>query len=140
MCLYTIYYMYILRHLLIVHKYKFLRMILRLPYIAYRNQTETLHMAAATKMRDAIYYGRVRTWHLKLRYWRLSCTSNQRISLCDFPVDLKRGIWTPVIKGGRRIDVSRYRPVTVLSHIAKVVETLMTKLFSRHVLPLYHAA
>lgn len=59
---------------------------------------------------------------------------NTIISLCEFPADLKRGIWTSDLKGGLRTDVSRYRPVTVLSHVAKVMETLMTRQFSGHVL------
>ena len=33
----------------------------------YRNEAGTLQIAAVTKMRDAIYYGRVHTWHLTLR-------------------------------------------------------------------------
>ena len=66
----------------------------------------------------------------------LAMLFNSIVSLCEFPTDLKRGAWTPVFKGGSRTDVSRYRPVTVLSHTAKVMETLMTHQFSKHVLPL----
>lgn len=34
----------------------------------------------------------------------------------EFPTEMKQGIWIPAFKNGDRTDVSRYRPITVLSH------------------------
>lgn len=44
-----------------------------------------------------------------------------------FPKDLKRAIITPVHKGGDRADPSNYRPISVLSAIAKVIEKLLNR-------------
>ena len=54
---------------------------LRLPY---RLQTGTMQMAAVPKMRDAIYYGRVRTWYLTLRAERGSSREIASIAFSIF--------------------------------------------------------
>lgn len=61
---------------------------------------------------------------------------NLIIQKCEFPKEIKQGIWVPVFKNGSKSDVSRYRPITLLPHFAKIIESLMTQQFSQYVLPL----
>ena len=42
-----------------------------------------------------------------------------------FPDDLKIGKVTPIYKAGYRIDISNYRPISVLPYFPKILERLM---------------
>ena len=46
-----------------------------------------------------------------------------------FPDDLKSARVAPIFKSGERSDVSSYRPISVLSVIAKVFEKIFCKQF-----------
>ena len=43
------------------------------------------------------------------------------------PSDWKRGVITPIFKGGNRSEVSNYRPVTLLPTISKVLERIIAE-------------
>ena len=55
----------------------------------------------------------------------LSNIFNESFALGVFPDHLKLAMITPISKGGSKLDVSNYRPVSVLPIISKVLEKLM---------------
>ena len=55
----------------------------------------------------------------------LSNISNESFALGIFPDHMKLAMITPIFKGGSKLDVSNYRPVSVLPTISKVLEKLM---------------
>ena len=55
----------------------------------------------------------------------LSNISNESFALEIFPDHMKLAMITPIFKGGSKLDVSNYRPVSVLPTISKVLEKLM---------------
>lgn len=57
----------------------------------------------------------------------LSYLSNLYFETGIFPDVLKVGAVKPIHKGGSKMDVINYRPITVISNIAKVVEKLLAK-------------
>ena len=50
---------------------------------------------------------------------------NESFALRVFPDHMKLAMITPIFKGGSKLDVSNYRPVSVLPTISKVLEKLM---------------
>ena len=57
---------------------------------------------------------------------------NLSLDCGTIPVDWKRGIITPIHKGGNRSDASNYRPVTLLPVISKVLERLVANRLTKH--------
>ena len=55
----------------------------------------------------------------------LSNIFNESFALGIFPDHIKLAVITPMFKGGSKLDVSNYRPVSVLPTISKVLEKLM---------------
>ena len=55
----------------------------------------------------------------------LSNIFNKSFALGVFPDQMKLATITPIFKGGSKLDVSNYRPVSVLPIISKVLEKLM---------------
>ena len=55
----------------------------------------------------------------------LSNISNKSFALGIFPDHMKLAMITPIFKEGSKLDVSNYRPVSVLPTISKVLEKLM---------------
>ena len=55
----------------------------------------------------------------------LNNISNKSFALGIFPDHMKLAMITPIFKGGSKLDVSNYRPVSVLPTISKVLEKLM---------------
>ena len=52
----------------------------------------------------------------------LSNIFNESFALEVFPDHMKLAMITPIFKGGSMLDVSNYRPVSVLPTISKVLE------------------
>ena len=50
---------------------------------------------------------------------------NLSFTLCRFPNELKSAEITPLFKKGNNLDVSSYRPVSVLPSLSKVFENIM---------------
>ena len=57
---------------------------------------------------------------------------NRCIETSDCPVIWKRGELTPIIKKGDQHSVENYRPITTLSIIDKVFESLLSKQITHH--------
>ena len=55
----------------------------------------------------------------------LSNIFNESFALEALPDHMKLAMITPIFKGGSKLDVSNYRPVSVLPMISKVLEKLM---------------
>ena len=55
----------------------------------------------------------------------LSNIFKESFALEVFPDYMKLAMKTPIFKGGSKLDVSNYRPVSVLPMISKVLEKLM---------------
>ena len=55
----------------------------------------------------------------------LCCIFNQSLSLGVFPDDLKCARVTPLFKDGERDDLNNYRPISVISVVAKVFEKIV---------------
>ena len=66
----------------------------------------------------------------------LSNIFNESFARRVFPDHMKLGMITPIFKGGSKLDVSNYRPVSVLPTISKILEKLMlfrlTKFLDKH--------
>ena len=61
-----------------------------------------------------------------LLLWKASLTSGQ------IPAELKRGLITPIYKGGDRGSPQNYRPVTLTSHIIKCFEKIIVSRLVEH--------
>ena len=62
----------------------------------------------------------------------LSNIFNKSFALGVFPDQMKLATITPIFKGGSKLDVSNYRPVSVLPTISKVLEKLMLTRLTKH--------
>ena len=62
----------------------------------------------------------------------LSNIFNKSFALGVFPDHMKLATITPIFKGGSKLDVSNYRPVSVLPTISKVLEKLMLTRLTNH--------
>ena len=62
----------------------------------------------------------------------LSNIFNESFALGVLPDHMKLAMITPIFKGGSKLDVSNYRPVSVLPIISKVLEKLMLTRLTKH--------
>jgi hypothetical protein len=75
-----------------------------------------------------------------LKYHKSALIPNLRRLINDvlsngcFPDSLKIGIITPIHKGGSKIEISNYRPVTILPVFSKVLENVMLRRIEEHLL------
>jgi hypothetical protein len=61
------------------------------------------------------------------------CTIFQRsLDEGEVPEDWKLGNITPICKNGLRDDVCNYRPVSITSHVCKVIESLLKDVIVKH--------
>ena len=57
---------------------------------------------------------------------------NMSVNLCKFPSALKKAEICPIYKKGNNLDVSNYRPVSILPGISKVFERVMVNQLSNY--------
>ena len=57
---------------------------------------------------------------------------NMSVNLCKFPNVLKKAEICPIYKKGNNLDVSNYRPVSILPGISKVFERVMVNQLSKY--------
>ena len=58
---------------------------------------------------------------------------NHSIISAQVPSEWKKGLISPIYKGGIRSDVANYRPVTLLPILSKVLERLVTDRITQHI-------
>ena len=68
----------------------------------------------------------------------LSIIFNKSLISGIFPDDIKSARLTPIFKSGERSDANNYRPISVLSVIAKVFEKIVFKQFYEYLSDYYH--
>lgn len=57
---------------------------------------------------------------------------NLMLSLGTFPEELKFSIITPVYKGGEKLNINNYRPISVVNQFAKIFEKVIATRLNKH--------